>query len=86
VIELTWSPAADPELAEREIPKGLTEGREALVQQLFAVSDEHEARSRKSRAQARVVQRSHDGFPRSRRRDEEIAMVTPLARDGDLLE
>ncbi len=86
VLEGARTLAADPELAERVVAEGLAERGQALGQDLFSVRHEEEPGSRKRLTKARVVERRHHRLAGARRGDEEVLVVTLLAREGDLLE
>ena len=78
VLELPGPLTADPELTEGVVPERLAERGQRLRQDLFAMSDEHQARTRQLLTQPRVVDRRHHGLARARRRHEQVPVVPPL--------
>ena len=64
----------------------MAERRHGLREDLFAVGDEEETRSRQFLAEARVVDRRHDRLAGAGRRDEQIAVMAAAAGQCDLLE
>ncbi len=63
MLEAAWARRRRPTARRRRDRAGVPEGGEALVEDLFAVRDEEQARARQRLAEARVVDRGHDGFP-----------------------
>ena len=64
----------------------LAERGQALVEDLLPVGDEEEARPGERLAQASVVDGGHHRLAGAGRRDEQVAVMASLARQGDLLE
>ena len=86
MIESGRTSSAHPLLAERCVSKCVAEGRQALVEDLLAVRNKQKSRAVERLAESGVVDGCHHGFPRSRGGDQEVAMVTILARQLDQLE
>ena len=78
--------AADPLLTEGRVAQRVAERGEALVEDLFPVSYEQQARAGKSGANGRVVERRHHGLACPGRGDEKVAVVAAPARELDQLE
>ncbi len=79
VFEVLWSCAADPLLTERRVAHRVTEGGDALIEDLIAVRDKQQARARQFVAKVRVVDGGHDGLAGTSGGDEQVAMVTACA-------
>jgi len=62
VIEGAWPVTADPKLAKGVVAQRLPTRRQALAEDLLAVSDEQKACPRQGLAQARIVDRRHHGL------------------------
>ena len=85
-IEPLRSVLGDPKLTEAWIANGVPEGRPGLLEDLLPMCDEQQSRSWHRRADAGVVHGCHDGLSRSGRGDEQVPVVSPQPRHGDLLE
>src|SRR5207248_9808002 len=77
---------ANPLLAESGVAQRIPERRAALIEDLFAVSDEQEATAAELRSKTRVVDGSDHGLPGARGRDDQVAMVALVTSEDDLLE
>ena len=86
MVERGRSLVRHPKLAESRLAQRVPEGGQALLEDLASVSDEQKARARESAAQSRVVDGRHDGLAGSGGGDEQVLVVTLLARESDLLE
>jgi len=86
VLEAQRPVAADPAFAERRLAQRVAERRQALVEDLGAVRDEQQPVAGERSAEPRVVDRGHHGLSRPGRRDDQVAPVTLVQRDRELLE
>ena len=86
VLKTFGTLSADPQLAERVVAQGMPERGETLVEDLFAVRHEEQTCSRQGHAKPGVVDSRHDGLTRASCRNEQVAVVALLARDGDQFE
>ena len=68
VLEASWALPADPELTEGVVAQAVAKRRQALLEDLLAMGNEQEPRTRQLVAQPRVVDGRHDGLACARRR------------------
>jgi hypothetical protein len=86
VLEVLGTTAGHPQLAEGVVAERVAEGGQALGEQLLAMGHEQQASPAELARQPRVVDRGHDRLAGAGRRDQEVLVVTLLARHRDLLE
>src|SRR5215471_12422224 len=86
MLEIAWAITADPLLTKRGVPQNVSKGRNALVEDLFTVSDEQQPRPRQVASQPRVVDRGHDRLACAGGSDQQVAMTVVKPSDGKQFE